>query len=170
MSSCPLPPLAAQIIVPEQGCRVIMASDGLWDILTLSKAVKMARPKTTELAASTLVNSVLRDLRFNDDTSVIVIDVLPSPLSQFPTIALQVGGRVWNMLHTSGGWVGESTQEAYIQLNCLDQAGPPRGVHCQTSTASQAALHPSVRERRKPASSGFCGCIHTYIHTLTTLP
>ena len=83
---------------------MIMASDGLWDILTLSKAVKMARPKTTELAASTLVNSVLRDLRFNDDTSVIVIDVLPSPLSQFPTIALQVGGRVWNMLHTSGGW------------------------------------------------------------------
>ena len=104
MSSCPPPLLAAQIIVPEQGCRVIMASDGLWDILTLSKAVKMARPKTTELAASTLVNSVLRDLRFNDDTSVIVIDVLPSPLSQFPTIALQVGGRVWNMLHTSGGW------------------------------------------------------------------
>lgn len=73
---------------------MIMASDGLWDILTLSKAVKMARPKTTELAASTLVNSVLRDLRFNDDTSVIVVDVLPSPLSLFPTIALQVWGGV----------------------------------------------------------------------------
>ena len=25
-----------------------MASDGLWDILTLSKAVKIARPKNTE--------------------------------------------------------------------------------------------------------------------------
>ena len=79
-----------QVLIPSQGCRVIMASDGLWDILTLSKAVKIARPKPTDSAASTLVNSVLRDLRFNDDTSVIVVDILPSPSSQFPTIALQV--------------------------------------------------------------------------------
>lgn len=44
----------------------------------------------TESAASTLSNSVLRGLRLNDDTSVIVIDALPAPTSNFPTIALQV--------------------------------------------------------------------------------
>jgi len=32
----------------------------------------------------------MRDLRFNDDTTVIVIDALPTPTSNFPTIALQV--------------------------------------------------------------------------------
>jgi len=83
-------PHVKQVLIPEQGCRVIMASDGLWDILSLSKAVKIARPKPTESAASTLVNSVMRDLRFNDDTTVIVIDALPTPTSNFPTIALQM--------------------------------------------------------------------------------
>ncbi|GAX80483.1 hypothetical protein CEUSTIGMA_g7921.t1 [Chlamydomonas eustigma] len=84
----PLPHIK-QVLVPEEGCRVIMSSDGLWDILTLSKAVKMVRPKPNDSAAQTLVNATLRDQRFNDDTSVIVVDILPSLTASFPNIALQ---------------------------------------------------------------------------------
>lgn len=32
-----------QVMVPENGCRIIMSSDGLWDVLSLTKAVKIAR-------------------------------------------------------------------------------------------------------------------------------
>lgn len=58
-----------------------MASDGLWDVLTLSKAVKLVRSKPASLAASTLVDAVKRDQRFMDDTTVIVVDVLPPEVS-----------------------------------------------------------------------------------------
>lgn len=70
-----------QLILPVEGCRIIVASDGLWDVLTLSKAVKLVRSKPTSLAASTLVDAVKRDQRFMDDATVIVVDVLPPEVS-----------------------------------------------------------------------------------------
>lgn len=66
-----------------------MASDGLWDVLTFSKAVKLTRSKPTGAAASALVTAVSRDLRTMDDASIIIIDMLPSEGTSFPTVALK---------------------------------------------------------------------------------
>ncbi len=38
----PLPHIK-QVVVPLRGCRVILASDGLWDALSLSRSVREAR-------------------------------------------------------------------------------------------------------------------------------
>jgi serine/threonine protein phosphatase PrpC len=43
-------PHVKQFVIPNNGCRIILASDGLWDVMTLSKAVKMVRSKPTESA------------------------------------------------------------------------------------------------------------------------
>ena len=64
---------------------MIMASDGMWDVLTLSKAVKVARPLAAKAAATTLLECVTSQNRFNDDTSIIVVDVLPHGISSFPS-------------------------------------------------------------------------------------
>ncbi|KAG1670124.1 hypothetical protein FOA52_013700 [Chlamydomonas sp. UWO 241] len=84
-------PHIKQVIVPRTGCRIIMASDGLWDVITLDKAIKLVRAKTASQAAQTLADSVLRDQRFMDDTSVIVVDILPLDIASFPVLALQMG-------------------------------------------------------------------------------
>lgn len=68
---------------------MIMASDGLWDVLTFSKAAKITRSKPTGAAASTLVTAVSRDLRTMDDASIVIIDMLPTEGTSFPTVALK---------------------------------------------------------------------------------
>ncbi len=83
-----LPP---QLVLPREGSRVIMASDGLWDVLSYTKALKMTRSKPTGAAASTLITAVSRDLRTLDDASIVVIDLLPSEATSFPTVALRAG-------------------------------------------------------------------------------
>lgn len=54
------------------------------------------------VAASTLITAVSRDLRTLDDASIVVVDMLASESTSFPTVALQV----------SKGQGGE-TQSAY---------------------------------------------------------
>jgi hypothetical protein len=159
-----------QVILPVEGSRVVMASDGLWDVLTFTKvylkfvctppfllttcgatrgrqhaaavcmrwrcledrqqlvvqtwvvtatpeahrccitltckqtdsvtkpacvwvdclqALKLTRSKPTGAAASTLVTAVSRDLRTMDDASIIIIDLLPTEGTSFPTVALK---------------------------------------------------------------------------------
>lgn len=68
-----------------------MASDGLWDVLSYTKALKLTRSKPTSAAASALITAVSRDLRTLDDASIIVIDLLPTESTSFPTVALKSG-------------------------------------------------------------------------------
>jgi len=86
----PLPHIK-QVLAPHQGCRMIVASDGLWDVTSYSRAIKISRAKVGKEAACALVETVLRDQRFNDDTSVIVVDILPPDQPSFPNLALQLG-------------------------------------------------------------------------------
>ena len=49
-------PHVRQIILPRQGgLRLIMASDGLWDLVTFSKAAKSTRHKVPTQAVTTLI-------------------------------------------------------------------------------------------------------------------
>lgn len=84
----PLPHIR-QVILPTDGSRLIVASDGVWDLMSLSKAVKLCRLKNALSASSVLMATVSRDLRLLDDASIIVVDLLPSDSSSFPTIALK---------------------------------------------------------------------------------
>ena len=76
----------------------MMCSDGVWDLINLSKAVKMCRMKTADGATGAVMSAVSRDMRLLDDASIIVVDFLPSEATSFPTVALKVGRgavRVW---------------------------------------------------------------------------
>lgn len=81
-------PHIRQVILPDVGARLIIASDGLWDCVTYGKSAKHVRCKPTNLAASSLLSLAARDRRIHDDTSIIVVDALPNTSSSFPTLAL----------------------------------------------------------------------------------
>ena len=77
-------------MVPDQGCRIILASDGLWDVMSLNRAVKLARPKSPTDAAKELVRLAAGNLYgVVDDVSVVVVDVLPEGSPPFPSVALR---------------------------------------------------------------------------------
>ncbi|KAJ9519451.1 hypothetical protein QJQ45_023188 [Haematococcus lacustris] len=80
-------PHIRQVILPVEGCRVLLASDGLWDVLNLSKALNLVRSKSTEAAASTLATAVSKDVRAVDDASIMVVDIMPSEHASFPSLA-----------------------------------------------------------------------------------
>ena len=72
--------------VPSDGCmRVVIASDGLWDLMAPSHACEkvLARERDAQDCAYKLVNMAIEksNMRFNqlkDDTSVIVVELNPS--------------------------------------------------------------------------------------------
>jgi serine/threonine protein phosphatase PrpC len=60
--SCVVPmPHLRQLLVPSQGIRLVLASDGLWDLMTPDKAAKIVRQMVTEDAASALVAAAAAD-------------------------------------------------------------------------------------------------------------
>lgn len=75
------------MMLPAEGARIIISSDGLWDVVQNIKAVRMVRSKTCKQAVQTLLNAVARDRRLMDDTSVIVVDIMPSADVSFPVMA-----------------------------------------------------------------------------------
>lgn len=78
-----------QVVLPQAGARIILCSDGVWDLMSLSKAVKLTRMKPCSPATASLMQTVSRDLRMLDDASIVMVDFLPCDSTSFPTIALK---------------------------------------------------------------------------------
>ena len=80
-------PHIKQILIPDQGCRLILASDGLWDNCSHSKVVSACRNLSTNEAAQHLCAiGTSKNARVKDDCSVIVVDILNPKL-------LSLGGK-----------------------------------------------------------------------------
>lgn len=90
----PQPDVARFDVAPDQHSRVVIASDGVWDLLTAADAAALARkaktPKAAALRIVELANerSLRRFERLKDDTTCVVVDLNPSQLP----IAPPVGG------------------------------------------------------------------------------
>ncbi|XP_061987101.1 probable protein phosphatase 2C 15 isoform X2 [Populus nigra] len=59
------------------GGRLIVASDGIWDALSSEMAAKSCRGLPAELAAKQVVKEALRTRGLKDDTTCIVVDIIP---------------------------------------------------------------------------------------------
>eukprot|EP00955_Chlamydomonas_euryale_P069038 360311-Chlamydomonas_euryale.AAC.9 len=72
-------PHVRQVLLPPRGARLLIASDGVWDVLTPSRAAKLARELSPSEAATELVRIAASNLYgVVDDTSAIVVDLAPS--------------------------------------------------------------------------------------------
>lgn len=77
-------PHVKQVKLPESGARLIIASDGIWDALSSEMAAKCCRGLSTELAAKLVVKEALRTSGLKDDTTCLVVDIIPVDHSTFP--------------------------------------------------------------------------------------
>ncbi|XP_058002867.1 probable protein phosphatase 2C 5 isoform X1 [Hevea brasiliensis] len=74
------------IQLSSAGGRLIIASDGIWDALSSDVAAKCCRGLPAELAAKLVVKEALRSRGLKDDTTCLVVDIIPSDVPVLPSI------------------------------------------------------------------------------------
>lgn len=94
-------PHVRQVAIPSTGARLVMASDGLWDHISGVKACKHVRGWILKHAPEQLIN-LARNVagQLSDDTTILVVDMLPCSRSDFSGIAQSVGKKVTRSLKT----------------------------------------------------------------------
>ncbi|MFS8032788.1 putative protein-serine/threonine phosphatase [Helianthus anomalus] len=70
-------PYVKQVKLSNAGGRLIIASDGIWDAVPSEMAAKSCRGLPAELAARQVVKEALRTRGLRDDTTCIVVDIIP---------------------------------------------------------------------------------------------
>ncbi|XP_076903322.1 putative protein phosphatase 2C 15 [Bidens hawaiensis] len=70
-------PYVKQVKLSNAGGRLIIASDGIWDAVSSESAAKSCRGLPAELAARQVVKEALRSRGLRDDTTCIVVDIIP---------------------------------------------------------------------------------------------
>ncbi|XP_073288115.1 probable protein phosphatase 2C 5 [Primulina huaijiensis] len=70
-------PHVKQVKLSNAGGRLIIASDGIWDALSSDVAAHSCRGLPAELAAKLVVKEALRSRGLKDDTTCLVVDIIP---------------------------------------------------------------------------------------------
>ncbi|XP_073150688.1 probable protein phosphatase 2C 5 [Henckelia pumila] len=70
-------PHVKQVKLSNAGGRLIIASDGIWDALSSDLAAQSCRGLPAELAAKLVVKEALRSRGLKDDTTCLVVDIIP---------------------------------------------------------------------------------------------
>ncbi|KAL6560600.1 hypothetical protein OROGR_004159 [Orobanche gracilis] len=71
-------PHVKQVKLSDAGGRLIIASDGIWDALSSDIAAQSCRGLPADLAAKLVVKEALRSRGLKDDTTCLVVDIIPS--------------------------------------------------------------------------------------------
>ncbi|KAK6157647.1 hypothetical protein DH2020_011895 [Rehmannia glutinosa] len=78
-------PYVKQVKLSSKGGRLIIASDGIWDALSSEMAAKSCRGLPAELAARQVVKEALRTRGLKDDTTCVVVDIIPPDNTVHPS-------------------------------------------------------------------------------------
>ncbi|XP_020249992.1 probable protein phosphatase 2C 12 isoform X2 [Asparagus officinalis] len=70
-------PHVKQVKLSSAGGRLIISSDGVWDALTFEQALSCCRGLPPDAAASQVVKEAVQGKGLRDDTTCIVVDILP---------------------------------------------------------------------------------------------
>lgn len=70
-------PHVKQVKLPKAGGRLVISSDGVWDALSFESALNCSRGLPTDAAAAQIVKEAVQYKGLRDDTTCIVVDILP---------------------------------------------------------------------------------------------
>ncbi|GAB4852125.1 hypothetical protein Ancab_016315 [Ancistrocladus abbreviatus] len=77
-------PYVKQVKLSTAGGRLIISSDGVWDVLSFEAAFDSCRGMSAEAAAAQVVKEAVQMKGLRDDTTCIVVDILPPEKSAPP--------------------------------------------------------------------------------------
>ena len=81
-------PEVSRVVVPDEqpGFRITLASDGLWDAVTVKQAAQCSGRLATAAAAAALCKQAQKQKDNRDDITVVVVDALADPAHKDPFI------------------------------------------------------------------------------------
>ncbi|XP_021742974.1 probable protein phosphatase 2C 12 [Chenopodium quinoa] len=85
-------PYVKQVRLSTAGGRLIIASDGVWDIISFEAALDCSRTMAAETAAVQIVKEAVQVKGIRDDTTCIVVDIFP-PEKNLPSPAPKKPGK-----------------------------------------------------------------------------
>ncbi|WOL10301.1 putative protein phosphatase 2C 33 [Canna indica] len=172
-------PHVKQVKLSSAGGRLIIASDGIWDALSSEVAAKACRGVPAELAAKLVVKEALRTSGLKDDTTCLVVDIIPSvhtlvqpsPIKQqnkFRSLLFgkksQNGAGKPNKLSSVGAVEelfeqGSAMLEERLGKNCasMETSGPLRCAICQKDQVLNDDLLVNSDDCFSPASKPWEG-------------
>ncbi|KAL1549766.1 putative protein phosphatase 2C 5 [Salvia divinorum] len=110
-------PHVKQVKLSNAGGRLIIASDGIWDALSSDIAAQSCRGLPAELAAKLVVKEALRSRGLKDDTTCLVVDIIPFD----PPVLALPPGKKQNLLYSL--IFGKGSQNSSKGANKLSGVG-----------------------------------------------
>ncbi|XP_076913175.1 putative protein phosphatase 2C 5 [Bidens hawaiensis] len=92
-------PHVKQVKLSSSGGRLIIASDGIWDALSSETAAQSCRGLPAELAAKLVVKEALRSRGLKDDTTCVVVDIIPYGYPAIPQTPKKKQNLLTSLIH-----------------------------------------------------------------------
>ncbi|CAN1323766.1 Probable protein phosphatase 2C 12 [Linum perenne] len=105
------------------GGRLIISSDGVWDSLSAEVALDCCRGMPPEAAASQIVKEAVHPKGIRDDTTCIVVDILPmeKPVAPHPAPRKQVKGVLRSMFRKKSSESSSHTEKEYTVPDVVEE-------------------------------------------------
>ncbi|KAK9096902.1 hypothetical protein Sjap_022399 [Stephania japonica] len=115
-------PYVKQVKLSTAGGRLIISSDGVWDALSLEMAFSCCRGTSADAAATQIVKEALQLKGLRDDTTCIVVDVLPveKPTPPVP-IPKKHGKRLFKSMFHKGSPESSSHSDKYSEPDVVEE-------------------------------------------------
>ncbi|KMS95330.1 hypothetical protein BVRB_009270 [Beta vulgaris subsp. vulgaris] len=116
-------PYVKQVRLSNTGGRLIIASDGVWDILSFEAVVDCSRTMAAETAAAHIVKEAVQVKGLRDDTTCIVVDIFPPEknLPPMPATKKPVKGVFKAMFRKKSAESTSHSEREYVEPDMVEE-------------------------------------------------
>lgn len=113
-------PYVKQVKLSTGGGRLIISSDGVWDILSFEAALQCCRGMSPEAAAAQIVKEAVQPKGLRDDTTCIVVDILP-PEKNAPPLPPKKKGVLKGMFRKKSAESSANHDQEYMEPDVVEE-------------------------------------------------
>ncbi|KAJ4896533.1 putative protein phosphatase 2C 12 [Raphanus sativus] len=116
-------PYVKQVKLSSAGGRLIISSDGVWDAISAEEALDCCRGLPPELSAEHIVKEAVGKKGIRDDTTCIVVDILPSekPAASVPPPKKQGKRMLKSMFKRKSSDSSSNIEKEYAEPDLLEE-------------------------------------------------
>ncbi|GLT92252.1 hypothetical protein SLE2022_100990 [Rubroshorea leprosula] len=116
-------PYVKQVKLSTAGGRLIISSDGVWDALTAEMAFDCCRGMAPDAAAAQIVKEALKAKGLRDDTTCIVVDILPpeKPAAHLPPLKKAGKGMFKSMFRKKSSESSSQLDKEYMEPDVVEE-------------------------------------------------
>ncbi|GMI96741.1 hypothetical protein like AT1G47380 [Hibiscus trionum] len=116
-------PYVKQVKLSTAGGRMIISSDGVWDVLSAEEALDCCRGMPPDAAAAQIVKEAVQSKGLRDDTTCIVVDILPpeKPAAPLPPPKKPGKGMFKSMFRKKNSGSSSHDKEEYMEPDVVEE-------------------------------------------------